>query len=164
MAIGKMERPCALREDARYLQATLHLSRITETSPEVSQQVQADLHRFIGELRQEEQVCTTSTMHERHKIDQRIANFAYEKSIAWAEIRRRHWDQLTQAELLSVAQLLGWKAGIPLDREAKRRKRILVKWFDENLGALRPYIDCVRLDFAEEEQGEGDRQAGAGRH
>jgi hypothetical protein len=153
----------ALRADSRYLHAMLHLSKIAEMAPDVSQKIQADLNRFVAELRREEQENAAHTMHERSKIDQRIANFAYEKSGAWSEIKRRHWDQLTQAELLSVAQLLGWKLGIALDREAKRRKRVLVKWFDENLRELRPYIDAIHLDFADEEPPGVDPWARTGR-
>ena len=95
--------------------------------------------------------CSIQTTHERLRIDDRIRNFEYEESEAWAELRKRGWDQLRQAELLSIALLLSMKLKVPIDREAKRRKNVLVKWFDENLAELRMKMDYVSLVFKNDE-------------
>jgi hypothetical protein len=133
--------------DPRYCEGKAHVFHLLQESAGLLPQVHSHLDRFVRELRQEEIGCSVQTTQERYKIDQRIANFAYEKSTAWEEIRKRSWDRLTQAELLSIAQLLGNKLGVQIDREAKRRKRVLVKWFEEHLGDLRPLFDRINLDF-----------------
>ena len=132
--------------DNRYLHAKKEIMNLIEKNPTASASINRHLLHFISSMRFIETGCI---QHERHRIDERIRNFEYERSEAWAELRRRGWDQLSQAELLSIAQLLGKKLGIELDREAKRRKSILVKWFDENLTALRSRMGNITLVFEE---------------
>jgi hypothetical protein len=134
--------------DIRYIEAKSHLLELARESTDTLTQVHTQLERLLRELRHEETGCALQTSQERQKIDQRIANFAYEKSAAWQEISARHWDSLRQSELLSIAQVLGNKLGIEVDREAKRRKSVLVKWFDENLMRLRPLFDYIDVDYA----------------
>jgi hypothetical protein len=53
---------------------------------------------------------------------------------------------LNQTELLSIAQVLGWMLDIRVDREAKRRKEVLVKWFDEHWSAISDTVNLIRLE------------------
>lgn len=128
----------------RYLHAKQEILNLVEKNPLVGASINRHLFHFVSSMRFIETGCI---QHERHRIDERIRNFDYERSDAWTELKRRGWDQLSQAELLSIAQILGKKLGIELDREAKRRKSILVKWFDENLTVLRSRMGNIDLVF-----------------
>ena len=87
------------------------------------------------------------TEFERNKLTDRLSNFDYSRSPAWKIIKKKGWDNLNQRELLSIASILAEKCNITLDREAKRRKAILIKWFDENLSLLLPAIEFIRLEY-----------------
>lgn len=133
-----------MADQNRYLHAKKEILNLIDKNPAAGASINRHLLHFISSMRFIETGCI---QHERHRIDERIRNFEYERSEAWAELRRRGWDQLSQSELLSIAQILGKKLGIELDREAKRRKSILVKWFDENLTALRSRMGNITLVF-----------------
>jgi hypothetical protein len=144
---SEMDCHCPSLDDTRYPEAKGHVIDLIQESSDLAFKVQSHLDRFLRELRQEEIGCSLQTTQERRKIEQRVANFVYEQSRAWHEISKKNWDQLTQAELLSIAQLLGNKLGLPIDREAKRRKRVLVKWFDEHLADLQPLFERIDLEY-----------------
>ena len=68
------------------------------------------------------------------------------ESPIWKEITRRFGVNVKHAELVSIASVLANSANIRLDREAKRRKTVLVKWFEENFSAIQPFLDYVVLE------------------
>jgi hypothetical protein len=72
--------------------------------------------------------------------------FDASQSIAWREIRTRFGDSLVQTELLSLAQVICSEIGIQVDREAKRRKEVLIKWFDENYSAIRGILSKIEME------------------
>lgn len=136
-----------LGADRRYLSSKCALLDLIRTNHAAASAISHHLNRFLLSMCHEQPYSVIATTNERQKIDERIRNFDYEKSNAWMELARRGWDQLSQAELLSIAQIFGKKFTIPIDREAKRRKSVLVKWFEENLNALRPHLDNIELVF-----------------
>ena len=44
---------------------------------------------------------------------------------------------------MSIAEVLGHMLHIRVDREAKRRKEVLIKWFEENIEAIHPMLDKI---------------------
>lgn len=54
---------------------------------------------------------------------------------------------IKQNELLSIAKCVSEKTSVELDREAKRRKSVLLKWFDDNWDQILPTLQFVRLDI-----------------
>jgi hypothetical protein len=134
-------------DDPRYIGAKSKLFDLLRGSVGLLPVVETQLHQFVQELRHEQEGCIFHTVQERRKLNHRIANFRVFESKAWQELASRGWDGLTHAELLSVAQVLVNKLSIPVDREAKRRKCILVKWFDEHLEDIRPLLDFIHLEF-----------------
>ncbi|OHT13120.1 hypothetical protein TRFO_16881 [Tritrichomonas foetus] len=105
------------------------------------------LNRLIYRLENREEDLERQTANERLKIGERLKDYDYEKSEAWRAIKSLGWDSLNQKELLSVAYVISNKCGAVIDREAKRRKAILVKWFDENLEAIQPYFKSIKLEY-----------------
>ena len=137
-------------EDKRLQQAKKAIIALVDRNPALHASIAKHVNHFCRSIYSMDS-CSIQTTHERLRIDDRIRNFEYEESEAWAELRKRGWDQLRQAELLSIALLLSMKLKVPIDREAKRRKNVLVKWFDENLAELRMKMDYVSLVFKNDE-------------
>ena len=71
--------------------------------------------------------------------------FSLKDSIAWQEICKRYGPNLNQSELLSMAEIIGQEAGIKVDREAKRRKEVLIKWYEENLEVVLKMLPYFKL-------------------
>jgi hypothetical protein len=53
---------------------------------------------------------------------------------------------LKQEELVSIAELIAKRLDIRLDRDARRRKIVMVKWFDENWTAVEPLLSAIVLE------------------
>jgi hypothetical protein len=82
---------------------------------------------------------------EKQRIADRLYGFDHRDNDVWKAISQKFGTNIKQQELLSIASVLAERAGIRLDRDAKRRKSVLVKWFDENWAAVSPYLDYVVL-------------------
>ncbi|KAH0785637.1 hypothetical protein GPJ56_010387 [Histomonas meleagridis] len=82
---------------------------------------------------------------EKKRINGRLSGFNPKESLVWKEITRRFGVNIKQPELVSIATVLANSAKIKLDRDAKRRKTVLIKWFDENYPLISPYLDYVVL-------------------
>ena len=132
-----------LREYTRHAKLDLgHVSpSILEFMP-----TNSAMMRSVDEIRRRPE----SEASERHKqvrsaLTERLKNFVYKESAAWKEITRRYGEELTQNELLCIAEVIASNLGIVIDREAKRRKNVLIKWFDENLEVITPFFERLRL-------------------
>ena len=86
------------------------------------------------------------TQTERQKIEQRLNGFDGKNSDAWSEICDAFGPNLSQNELLSIAQVTSFHTKLHLGREAKRRKEVLIKWFQENLVTIRPFLNRLILE------------------
>ena len=82
---------------------------------------------------------------EKAHIKKRLKGFQWKESAAWQDITRFFGPGLSQEELLAIAEILASAAGLKTDREARRRKEVLIKWFDENYNVLRPMFDRLEL-------------------
>ena len=69
---------------------------------------------------------------EKERIQSRLGNFNPKDNHVWRTITQRFGANIKQPELLSIAQVLASGANVKLDRDAKRRKGVLIKWFEEN--------------------------------
>ena len=85
---------------------------------------------------------------ERKRVDDRLRGFSLKDSIAWKAICERFGSDLNQTELLSMAEVIGHELHIKIDREAKRRKEVLIKWFDENFLIIKPILNIMVLEDA----------------
>jgi hypothetical protein len=83
---------------------------------------------------------------EKKRIASRLDGFSPKETPAWREITRRFGPNIKQPELVSIASVLAQGTNIRLDRDAKRRKAVLIKWFEENWAAIAPSLDCVVLE------------------
>ena len=88
----------------------------------------------------------SQTEAERRRVELRLSGFDGKNSDAWAEICDAFGPNLSQNELLCIAQVISFHAKLRLDREAKRRKEVLIKWFQENLPVIRPFFNRLVLE------------------
>ncbi|KAH0788594.1 hypothetical protein GPJ56_007276 [Histomonas meleagridis] len=88
----------------------------------------------------------SGTNREKERINDRLHGFDPKDNIAWKEITKRFGTNIKQPELLSIAEVLANYANVKLDRDAKRRKTVLIKWFSENWPLISPYLHYVVLE------------------
>jgi hypothetical protein len=80
------------------------------------------------------------------RIVSRLDGFSSKDTPAWHEITRRFGANIKQPELVSIASVLAQNTNIKLDQNAKRRKTVLIRWFEENWTTISPFLDYVVLE------------------
>ena len=83
---------------------------------------------------------------EKLRISSRMQGFDPKDNDVWRHITQRFGANVKQPELLSIATVVAQNANVKLDRDAKRRKSVLIKWFQENWSTISPYLDFVVLE------------------
>jgi len=83
---------------------------------------------------------------EKARIAVRLGGFDSKENHVWEELSKRFGADIKRGELTNIAILLSETLKIKLDRDAKRRKCVLLKWFDENWEMIYPLLDYVILD------------------
>lgn len=74
----------------------------------------------------------THSESEKDRIMKRLNGFEYKTSQAWIEISKRFGNDVKREDLCEFAKKISNDLNIKLDRDAKRRKDVLLKWFDDN--------------------------------
>lgn len=74
-------------------------------------------------------------------VQEKLADFEPTNCDAWIKLTGRFGPKISQEELLSLAEVVSHQLGIELFREYKRRKNMLIKWFDEHVDEVWPYIE-----------------------
>lgn len=77
---------------------------------------------------------------EVERVENRLSGFDYKESPAWYAIREQFTSDVKQVHLRRIAEHIAQKLQINLDRDAKRRKTVLLKWFDENWKVIKDVI------------------------
>jgi hypothetical protein len=83
--------------------------------------------------------------NERIRVQSRVDGFDWRLSHAWRHLAFIYGEKVTQGELVSVADLLARSIGIRLDRDARRRKVVMIKWFEENWAFIYPLLPIIAL-------------------
>ncbi|KAK8842260.1 hypothetical protein M9Y10_026494 [Tritrichomonas musculus] len=73
-------------------------------------------------------------------VNDQLKFFKPSSSAAWKLLESHFGPKINQEELLSLAMVVSTYTGISLYREYKRRKGMLIKWFDDNLTQIWPFI------------------------
>ena len=79
------------------------------------------------------------------RLKMRLDGFHYRETEAWSYLTNRFGPQVKLQELVSVAVLMGQVCYLRVDRDAKRSKAVIIKWFEENWDVVRPFLDYVVL-------------------
>lgn len=88
-----------------------------------------------------------SSIREQDRIRDRLQEFDYKSSRAWKELEKQQWHERSQKELVSIAQVIAKHCNIDLDRESKRRKEVLIKWFDDHLDQILPCFSQIEIVY-----------------
>jgi hypothetical protein len=83
---------------------------------------------------------------ERERVKRRVDGFNWKSSLVWAHLSCLYGPQLNQDELVSIGELVAQTLQIKLDRDARRRKPVMIKWFEENWLSIQPLLFHVVLD------------------
>jgi hypothetical protein len=87
----------------------------------------------------------TYTPEEHARIQRRVSGFNWRLSYTWAYLSDAFGPRLNQEELVSIAELISGILRIRLDRDARRRKPVMIKWFEENWCYIQPVLRNVVL-------------------
>jgi hypothetical protein len=93
-------------------------------------------------------LSTIGSSEEIQRIRRRLNGFNWKESQAWRHLSFQFGPTLTQGELVSIAELIAPHAGVTLDRDARRRKMVMLKWFGEHWTMIQPLLGFVVLDSA----------------
>lgn len=98
-------------------------------------------------------ICTFSdysTLYDRKRAYERLGSFKWKESNEWKELTMIFGQELNLTQLLEIAKGISEITGVIIDRDAKRRKCILVKWFNENWITISPHLHKLAVSFTEE--------------
>jgi hypothetical protein len=138
------------------------LSALTTAYPETIGPIRESLDLFLSQLRVpivDQSSTRLPITIERQRVENRLMGFDANRSRAWQDIRERFGDSLNQSELLSLAEVLGAEIGVKVDREAKRRKEVLIKWFDENYSSIQNILSTIQMEDCEGKLMTGQRDS-----
>jgi len=82
----------------------------------------------------------TQNHKDRVLTDLRLRDFDATRCPAMLLLSELFGKSLNAKDLESLAETCATHLCLYLDREAKRRKSVLLKWFDENLQVLEPFL------------------------
>jgi hypothetical protein len=87
-----------------------------------------------------------SVSEECERVQRRVCGFDWRASPAWGQLNCLFGPRLSQSELVSIAELVSEPLKLKLDRDARRRKAVMIKWFEENWSYIVPLLHFVVLD------------------
>ena len=83
------------------------------------------------------------SFHNKHDNDfdhKKNIEIDYRSSKAWVVLTSKFGPKVNHDELLSLAEILSFHFKIPLSRENRRQKGMLIQWYNDNLNELWPFI------------------------
>jgi hypothetical protein len=89
---------------------------------------------------------STEKSEEKSRIETRLAGFDAKNSFVRLALQVRYGSRITHDELLSIAELVAGVVGIKVDRDAQRRKNVLLKWFEENWQIIYQILPFIVLE------------------
>jgi hypothetical protein len=133
--------------DIRFELAHQRLEEIATESPDIRRSMRNQLQNLLNNLHSRTSAAPATLFQEREIIRDRTTNFDMENSRPWRYLTNRGWNGISLDELIGLAKLMAHHTRVPIDREAKRRKPVLVKWMEDNWDALLPVADRLSIDF-----------------
>jgi hypothetical protein len=82
---------------------------------------------------------------ERRRIQGRVGRFDWKNSQIWFWLALKFGEKVTHEELVSIAGVIAKWTNIRLDRDAKRRKMVMMKWFEEHWATIFPLLPAIVL-------------------
>lgn len=89
-------------------------------------------------------LCTRET-DELERVRRRMGEFVWQDSYAWQMLSAYYGKKINLSELITIAEVLTTVSPLRIDRDARRRKAVMVKWFDENWMQIQPLLPMIVL-------------------
>lgn len=86
----------------------------------------------------------TKNHREKERIDKVLNGKDYEQSLAGRELLRLY-GKFSAKELLSVATLVSEATRITINRNEKRSRSVLIKWFNDHWDVIQPHVEKLRF-------------------
>lgn len=96
-------------------------------------------------LTQALQGIARQTSAEKERVRQKLATFDQKTSPACIAIMQQFGAEVRQQCLCQIAKYLARKKQIVLDRDSKRRKGVLMKWFHDHWKVLEPEMSMFKI-------------------
>lgn len=96
--------------------------------------------RFGNSRSKKSRPLSNQNIYEKIRNEERLRGFNEKGSVAYQELCDLFGPKPSQQELLSLAQVVSEHLNILLDREATRRKKVLIKWYDEHYHLVSPFL------------------------
>lgn len=80
------------------------------------------------------------------RIQHLLRGFDQKSSPAWQEITTLYGPDVKHTTLCLLAKILSSQIGVSLDRDSKRRKSVLVKWYHDNWALIQPLIRNYQIE------------------
>jgi hypothetical protein len=122
--------------------------RLIAEHPELERTLTTELATIAKELRKENIRRRDESATEMKIVSKLTKDFDCQFSPAWKAICARFGENLKASELFSIAQTVYEKYSgqlSDLGRLQRRRKTVLLKWYDENwpfLESILPFVTC----------------------
>jgi hypothetical protein len=111
------------------------------------------LSDLIGVLTTGTAARESESQRERTAVGAIMEGFTIEDSTAWRNIKAQYGDNLSHQGLLKIAndlRLLCGAALTPLKRIHRRRKAVLIRWFEDNWEVIGPRLATVAVPIETE--------------
>jgi hypothetical protein len=79
--------------------------------------------------------------YERQFVEKNRQGFDPHTCRAWVLLTKKYGPTIPHNNLLSLANVVSIHMKLPLLRESKRRKDMLIRWFDDNIDCVWPFIE-----------------------
>jgi hypothetical protein len=84
----------------------------------------------------------TQVEYERNFVERNRQDFDAYSCRAWVRLTKKYGPTISHNNLLSLAHVVSVHTKLPLLRESKRRKDMLIKWFEDNIDLVWPFIEA----------------------
>jgi hypothetical protein len=86
---------------------------------------------------------------ELERIQRRVGVADWQESGIWVYLCWMFGPKVNQEELISIGKLVAETLRIKLDRDARRRKAVMIKWFEEHWIEIQPLLWYIKLEDVE---------------
>ena len=82
---------------------------------------------------------------EKQKLAIKLGGFDYKSSDAWRKIVELYGTDIKRTTLCDIAKYIAEKKGLKMDRDSKRRKDVLLKWYSDNWSVAIGILEKVKV-------------------
>ena len=121
------------------------LGKIPWNSQLISFQSYYNLYNKNNIQKHELEINNSLECIDKKRILERLGSFKWKESIEWKEICKIYGKEPSKNQLLQWAHKISQNNSLNIDRDSKRRKSVLIKWFHENWKIAKQSISLINM-------------------